>query len=64
MKQYGFYFDATRCTGCKACQSACADENGLEDGRGYRNVLSYESGGWREDRMTGAWHQDVFHGYV
>ena len=31
MKQYGFYFDASRCTGCKACQIACADKNGLED---------------------------------
>ena len=28
MKQYGFYFDAARCTGCKACQIACADKNG------------------------------------
>ena len=55
MKQYGFYFDASRCTGCKACQIACADKNGLEDGRFFRNVLPYESG---------AWHQDVFHGYV
>lgn len=64
MKQYGFYFDAARCTGCKACQIACADKNGLEDGRVFRNVLPYESGSWREDRATGAWHQDVFHGYV
>lgn len=64
MKQYGFYFDASRCTGCKACQIACADKNGLEDGRFFRNVLPYESGSWREDRATGAWHQDVFHGYV
>ena len=44
MKQYGFYFDAARCTGCKACQIACADKNGLEDGRFFRNVLPYESG--------------------
>ena len=64
MKQYGFYFDASRCTGCKACQIACADKNGLEDGRFFRNVLPYESGSWREDRATGAWHQDVFAYYL
>ncbi|MDD6911680.1 MAG: 4Fe-4S binding protein, partial [Actinobacillus minor] len=25
MKQYGFYFDAERCTGCKTCELACKD---------------------------------------
>ena len=64
MKQYGFHFDATRCTGCKTCVVACCDKNGLEDGRQFRHVLAYENGGWRQDRMTGAWHQDVTHGYV
>ena len=64
MKQYGFHFDATRCTGCKTCVVACCDKNGLEDGRQFRHVLAYENGGWRQDRMTGAWHQDVTHDYV
>lgn len=63
-KQYGFYFDVTRCTGCKTCVVACCDKNGLEDGRRFRHVLPFENGGWRQDRMTGAWHQDVTHGYV
>ena len=39
MKQYGFHFDATRCTGCKTCVVACCDKNGLEDGRQFRHVL-------------------------
>ena len=64
MKQYGFHFDATRCTGCKTCVVACCDKNGLEDGRQFRHVLAYENGGWRQDRMTGAWHQDVRAWYV
>lgn len=63
-KQYGFYFDAARCTGCKTCVVACCDKNGLEDGRTFRNVLEDEAGGWRQDRATGAWHQDVTHAYV
>ena len=64
MKQYGFYFDATRCTGCKTCVIACCDKNGLEDGRRFRRVLPFEDGGWKQDRMTGAWRQNVTHGYV
>ena len=30
--QYGFFFDARRCTGCKTCVLACKD---------YRDPVSY-----------------------
>lgn len=26
MKQYGFFVDSTKCTGCKTCQVSCKDE--------------------------------------
>ena len=32
MTQYGFYFDATRCTGCKTCEAACRDYHSLGEG--------------------------------
>ncbi|MEX9532289.1 4Fe-4S ferredoxin, partial [Escherichia coli] len=25
MKQYGFYVDSSRCSGCKTCQVSCKD---------------------------------------
>ena len=32
VSQYAFFFDASACTGCKACQVACQDRNDLEAG--------------------------------
>ena len=29
----GFYFDMTRCVGCRACQVACKDRNNLDIGQ-------------------------------
>ena len=40
----GFYFDMTRCVGCRACQVACKDKNDLELGILFRNAKTYESG--------------------
>ena len=40
----GFYFDQTRCTGCRACQVVCKDKNRLEVGTLYREVRSYTVG--------------------
>ena len=40
----GFYFDMTRCIGCRACQVACKDKNRLEVGTLYRDVKTYTVG--------------------
>jgi len=40
----GFYFDMTRCIGCRACQVACKDKNNLEVGAIFRNAKTYETG--------------------
>jgi len=40
----GFYFDMTRCIGCRACQVACKDKNRLDVGTVYRNAHSYAVG--------------------
>ena len=40
----GFYFDMTRCTGCRACQVACKDKNRLNVGLLFRYVRTYETG--------------------
>lgn len=63
-KQYGFVVDVSRCTGCKTCVVACKDAHNLPVGMNFRHVLEEVGGGWRQDRMTGAWHQDVHAWYV
>lgn len=44
---YGFYFDQTLCTGCKACQIACIDKHDLPLGVRWRRVAEYSGGTWR-----------------
>lgn len=48
-KQLGFYFDASGCTGCKACAIACKDRSDLPVGINFRKVYQYEGGGWVRD---------------
>lgn len=45
-KQLAFYFDASSCTGCKACALACKDRSDLPVGINWRKVYQYEGGGW------------------
>lgn len=40
----GFYFDMTRCIGCRACQVACKDKNRLDVGMTFRNAHTYSTG--------------------
>jgi len=43
----GFYFDGSRCVGCKACQIACKDLHDLQTaGPRTRRVSSYETGSY------------------
>ncbi|MFA5537007.1 MAG: DMSO/selenate family reductase complex B subunit [Bacillota bacterium] len=44
MSRKGFYFDMTNCIGCKTCQIACKDKNGLEVGTIFRRVRHFETG--------------------
>jgi len=46
MTQLGFYFEASACTGCKVCQIACQDKNGLPAETRYRKVFQYGGGSW------------------
>jgi anaerobic dimethyl sulfoxide reductase subunit B (iron-sulfur subunit) len=45
-KQYAFYFDASACTGCKACQIACMDKNNNPVDTLFRRVFHYGGGSW------------------
>jgi anaerobic dimethyl sulfoxide reductase subunit B len=45
-KQKAFYFDASSCIGCKACQNACIDKNDLPLGIRWRRVFEYGGGNW------------------
>lgn len=41
MKQYGFYVDSSRCSGCKTCQVSCKDNKDLDVGPKLRRVYEY-----------------------
>lgn len=48
----GFYFDATRCTGCRTCQIACKDRMDIQDiGPRPRSVITKEAGEFPNVRM-------------
>lgn len=44
MTQYGFYFDSSRCTGCRTCTLACKDYKDLSQTIAFRKVYDYEGG--------------------
>ena len=46
MTQYAFYFDSSRCTGCRTCEMACKDYNDTTTEFNYRKVYDYEGGEW------------------
>ena len=47
-KQLGFYIESSLCSGCKTCQVACKDKNGLDDGRAFRRIYEVRGGGFAE----------------
>lgn len=55
---YAFYFDATFCSGCKACQAACKDKNNLPLGVLWRRVYEVSGGTWQQNGA--AWNNTVF----
>lgn len=59
MTQYAFYFDNSRCTGCKTCELACKDYKDLDQNTAYRKVFDYEGGSW-EDKGGGTYETTAF----
>ena len=62
MKQYGFFIDISRCTGCKTCTLACKDYKELGPNQNFRRVYEYTGGNWKKEGET--WRPDVFAYYV
>ena len=54
MEQWGFYFDQTRCIGCKACVMACKNWN--DDKRGDKLVHAFtfndKEGWWESNKYS------------
>lgn len=55
MKQYGFFVDSTKCTGCKTCQISCKDEKKLDLGPKLRRVYEYGGGSWA--KQNNIWYK-------
>ena len=55
--QLGFFFDASSCSGCKACAMACKDKNDLPTGVRWRRVYEIAGGSWK--REGEAWIPDL-----
>ncbi len=56
-RQLTFYFDSSKCSGCKACQIACKDKHNLEVGILWRRVYEVTGGDWI--KKGNAWSQDI-----
>jgi anaerobic dimethyl sulfoxide reductase subunit B len=55
---FAFTFDASACSGCKACQAACKDKNQLPMGVLWRRVYEISGGTWEQN--GDAWNNTVF----
>lgn len=59
-EQYAFEVSLDRCTGCKACVSACHSLNGLDDDEAWRDVGTLLGGkdtpGWQQTITTACHH--------
>ncbi len=61
-QQYGFEVDLDKCSGCKACVTACHALNGLEEEETWRDVGLLYSDDWRapfQANVTTACHHCV-----
>ena len=48
MKQMGFYFDRTKCTGCYTCSVACKDWYNIDAGQeNWMRVAAIENGKYK-----------------
>jgi Fe-S-cluster-containing dehydrogenase component/DMSO reductase anchor subunit len=59
-EQYAFEVSLDRCTGCKACVSACHSLNGLDDDEAWRDIGTLLGGagtsGWQQTVTTACHH--------
>lgn len=56
MPQYGFFFDQSRCAGCRTCSVACKEWNNLPPGPlKYCRVYEYEKGSFPNVRLHCMW---------
>lgn len=56
-KQKAFYFDSSKCSGCKTCQIACKDKHNLNNDIKWRKVYEVCGGEWiQEDK---AWISNI-----
>ncbi|ACV23464.1 DMSO reductase iron-sulfur subunit [Slackia heliotrinireducens] len=62
--QYGFYFDGTRCTGCKTCVLACKDNKNLTSEQAFRQVYEFEGADGFTADDAGCWTVGSFTYYV
>jgi anaerobic dimethyl sulfoxide reductase subunit B (iron-sulfur subunit) len=56
-KQYAFYIDSSRCSGCKTCQVSCKDKNNLEAGILWRRVYEVNLGEW--SKKGNVWFNNI-----
>ncbi|MDR1088340.1 MAG: 4Fe-4S binding protein [Coriobacteriales bacterium] len=59
MTQNGFYFDSSRCTGCKTCELACKDYKDLGPETLFRKIYDFEGGTWTQGEGS-VWTTDSF----
>lgn len=60
-EQYAFEVDLDRCSGCKACVTACHSLNGLDEGESWRQVgmLRGSDAGQKQTFLTSSCHHCV-----
>lgn len=63
MTQYGFYFDSSRCSGCKTCELVCKDYYDLSSSILFRRIYDYEGGSWTQND-DGTWEKTAFNYHV
>ena len=57
--EYGFHFNASICTGCKACMMSCNDRNNLSAGQSLRKVYEFGAGTWTPGADEGSLTKEV-----
>lgn len=45
---FGFVHESRFCSGCKACQMACKENNHTAEGKNFRKVITCEGGGYQQ----------------